>query len=115
MGEVFGAHLVEELPELLDLLLVLVLLEEHPGLLEHVLVGEDRHRVAVADGEGDGVGRPGRDAVGAAVTGELDLGEEGAVVELGDETWSTLVPRSSSTDLKRSWVMGRGVSVPWRA
>src|SRR3954449_12735773 len=44
-GEVLGPHLVEELPELLDLLLldlaVLVLLEEHAGLLEDVLVGED--------------------------------------------------------------------------
>src|SRR5689334_10569700 len=45
-GEVLGAHLVEELPELLDLLFVLVLLEEHAGLLQHLLVGEDGHRVA---------------------------------------------------------------------
>src|SRR6516164_4865510 len=47
-GEVLGPDLVQELPELLDLGLLLVLVEEDAGLLEDGLVGEDRDRLGGA-------------------------------------------------------------------
>ena len=50
-----------------------------------------------------------------AVRRELDLGEERPVVQLGDHDLPELAPSSSSTVLKRSWVIGRGVSMPWSA
>ena len=52
LGEVLGADVLDELAELLDLLLFLLaflfLVEEHSGLVEDRLVGEDRHLGAVA-------------------------------------------------------------------
>src|SRR5215510_15087720 len=51
-GEVLRAHLVDELGELLDELLVffLVLVEHDARLVEHALLGVDRHRRARAHG-----------------------------------------------------------------
>ena len=55
-GEVLGRHLVEEVLELLDDLLVVLdlVLELDRGLLDHFLGGE--YRRGVADGEGHRVG-----------------------------------------------------------
>ena len=52
-GEILGMDLVEELPELLDLVLLLVLVEQDPGLLEDGLVGEDRDRFGIAGRQGE--------------------------------------------------------------
>src|SRR5215207_8362488 len=57
--EVLGADFLQELPELLDLLLLLLVLPDHDaGLPQDVLVGEDRD--PQPDRQGDGVGRPRR-------------------------------------------------------
>src|SRR6266852_2632560 len=55
LSEVLGGDVVEELAELLDLVLLLVGLEEHAGLVEDRLVGEDRHLGAEANGQRDRV------------------------------------------------------------
>jgi len=47
-GEVLGADLVEELPELLDLGLLLVLVEEHAGLVEDGLLRVDGYGLGIA-------------------------------------------------------------------
>ena len=58
-GEVFGAHVVEEFAECLDLLFLFVLFEDHARLVHHRLAGEDRYRLAVADRKRDAAfGRP---------------------------------------------------------
>ena len=72
--EVLGRDLVEELPELLDLVLLLVGHRE-AGLVEHVLGADDRG--AGAQREGDRVRGPGAD-LDAAV--EDQLGVEDAVL-----------------------------------
>src|SRR5438105_1753325 len=77
-SEVLGADTLEELPELLDLLLLVVALEDDPSLVEHSVVGEDRYGLLVTHRQGDGVGGPGRDPVPAAVENHLKLGEERA-------------------------------------
>ena len=83
------------------------------GLVEHGLLGEDRR--AGAGGQGDGVGRPARHLVDAVAGVQLDLGEERAVPQVGDDDLSTLTPRSSSRFFIRSWVIGRGVATSSRA
>ena len=55
-GEVLGLHVLQELPEALHFLLVLVPLGDVDRRLgEHLVVGEDRD--ARADGQRDGVAR----------------------------------------------------------
>ena len=76
--EVFGRDLVEELAELLDLVLLLVG-DLDPDLVEQVLRAEDRR--PGADGERDGVRRPGADD---PVLAEHELGDVDAVPHLGD-------------------------------
>src|ERR687894_1716995 len=78
-GEVLGIHVVDELAELLDHLLRLLLvgLFDPAGLVEHVLLREDRR--ADADGERDGVGRAARHRAHLALGRQHDLREEGAV------------------------------------
>ena len=112
-----GRDLVEELAELLDLLLLVVGLEEHAGLVEHLLVGEDRDVARRSGRRARWRRRAGtRSGRLAAVAVELDLGVEGAVVQLGDlDPRRASRDRSSRTVLKRSWVIGRGVSMPCSA
>ena len=66
---------------MLDFVLLLVGLEEHAGLVEDRLVGEDRHLGAEAHRERDRIRRPRRDPRLGAFAVELDLGVEGAVVQ----------------------------------
>ena len=61
LGEVLGGDLVEELAELGDFLLLVVGFEEHTGLVEDLLVGEDRDVPTETDREGDRVRRSRRD------------------------------------------------------
>src|SRR5690606_38218812 len=77
-AEVLRGDRVQELPELLDLVLLLVRYRD-AGLLQDVLAGEDRR--AGAQGEGDGVG-----GAGAHLhpVGEDEVGEEDALAEIGD-------------------------------
>src|ERR671915_1384489 len=82
--EVLGPYVLQKLPELLDLLLLLlVLTDDDAGLAEHLLVGEDRH--PQSHGQSDGVGRAGRDLERRPVLAHLDDRVEGPVPELGDQ------------------------------
>src|SRR4051812_36998388 len=83
-GEVLGGNLFEERPEFLDLVLFLLLLEEDAGLVEDLLVHDDRDGVATAHREGDRIGGTGRDALHLVATGELELCVERAVPEARD-------------------------------
>ncbi len=120
-GEVLGADLVEELGELLDLALdgllvgrlVVVLLEQDAGLLQHAFLGEDRHRLRGAHGQRDGVGGARGDAGGAVTADELISAKKVLSRISVMITWERRAPVSSRTVLKRSWVIGRGVSMPW--
>jgi len=56
-GEIFRVHLIEELPELLDLLLLIVL-DEDARLGQDLLGGE--YRDARSNGKGDRIGWPAR-------------------------------------------------------
>src|SRR5438105_1798083 len=85
-AEVLGVHLVDELPELVHDLLLLLLLDlglDLPGggLVEHRLGGVDRG--IDADRERDGVGWAARHPHGAVALAELELGVEGAITQLG--------------------------------
>src|SRR6266540_6862884 len=81
LREVLGLHVVEELAELLDLLL-LVVPDDDRGLGEDVLRGEDGD--VHPDRQRDGVRRAGRDLVPLPAVLQLDRGEEGALLELRD-------------------------------
>ena len=62
----------------------LVLALEHDALgVEEGVLGVDGR--PEPGGQGDGVGRPGRNGVALAAQGHADLGEEGAVPQLGDD------------------------------
>src|SRR5438132_7442018 len=81
-GEVLGVDVLQELPELLDLLL-LVVADDDGGLGQDLLVGEDGD--VHPDGESDGVTGAGRDLIGAPILVHLDHREERAVLQLGDD------------------------------
>src|SRR4051794_26887366 len=84
LPEVVGVDLLDELPELVDDLLLLLGLPRHRvgGVVEDLGAGEDRR--VDPHGEGDGVGGPARHPPGLVAGAQLDLGEEGALPELGD-------------------------------
>src|ERR1022692_2544464 len=77
-AEVFRGNRVEELPELLDLVLLLVR-DRDPRLVEYLLAREDRG--AGAQREGDGVRRPGADFLAIR---ENKVSEEDPVPQRGD-------------------------------
>src|SRR6266540_4375300 len=88
LREVLGVHVLQELPELLHLML-LVVADHDGGLGEDVLVREDGN--VDPDREGDGVGGPRRDLVALAVLLHGDLG----LVRTRLEPGSTLLPHAA--------------------
>ena len=106
------AYLVEELAELLDLGLLFVL-QLDAGLLEDVLGGEDRG--VDPDRKSDRVAGPRRHLGVPAVGCHPDRGEEGLLDEVVDDDALDAVSVVSRMSRIRSWVMGRGVWIPWRA
>ena len=75
------------------------------GLVEHGLGAEDRR--PGAQRQRDRVGRAGADT--STPSSKTSIGEEDAVVELGDADLGELVARGApTTSRSRSWVSGRG-------
>ena len=72
-----------------------VLVEHHAGLVEHLLVGEDRH--FRAHSEGDSIARARVNLPRAAVDIEDDAGVEGVVGKVADE--DVVHPRAERLDV----------------
>ena len=72
--------------------------------VEEVLLGVDR--AVEPDGQGYGVGGPGRHGVPLAADQQPDLGVEGPFPQLGDDDALHRAPSSSRMSRMRSWVIG---------
>src|SRR5438067_10384427 len=82
-AEVFGAHRLDELAELLDLGLLVLIVDDDARVGQHVRRGEDRD--AGANGEGDGVARPARNGILRAVARHLQRGVERRFAQFCDD------------------------------
>jgi hypothetical protein len=84
--EVLRSDLLEELPELLDLIFLLVR-DRDPGLVQHLVAAEDRRSRAKCERDGIRWTRAHLDAA------EVKLGIEDAAAKIGDPDLPQLVPK----------------------